>query len=123
MSSGAAAQGGEQVAVAAEEGLGLAAEGHGLGAVEAVGAAGAGAAGAAGGGAGARALAAVEAAAAVRHGRLPAGAAARPRFRTAARRGQEIAGRIAIPEPPAIEEDRTWRKNGIFSQDHIVILN
>ena len=81
---------------------GLAAEGDGLGAVEAVGAAGAGAAGAAGGGAGARALPAVEAAAAVGHGGLPAGAAADARLRPAARRLHIVAGRVAVPEPAAV---------------------
>src|SRR5882724_2168964 len=103
MSSGTAAQGREQVAVAAEEGLGLAAESDGLGAVEAVGAAGAGAARAAGGGAGSRALPAVEAAAAVAHGGLPAGAvAAGARLRPAARRFHVVAGRVAVPKPAAI---------------------
>jgi len=99
MSSGAGAEGGQQVAVAAEESAGVAAEGDGLGAVEAVGAAGAGAAGAGCGGAGAGALAAVEAAAAVTHGRLPAGAAAGPGLRSAARRLHVIAGRVAVAEP------------------------
>jgi hypothetical protein len=103
MSSGAGAEGGAQVAAAADDGAGRAAEGDGLGAVEAVGAAGAGTAGAAGGGAGAGALAAVEPAAAVAHGRLPAEAAAGASLRPAARRLQVVAGRIAVPEPAAIE--------------------
>ena len=106
MSSGTATQGGEQVAVAAEEGLGLAAEGDGVGAVEAVGAAGASAARAAGGGAGARALAAVEAAAAVAHGGLPASAATDARLRPAARRRHIVAGRVAVPEPAAVGDGR-----------------
>ena len=103
MSSRAGAESGEQVAVAAEESAGLAAEGDGLGAVEAVGASGPGAEGAALGRAGAGALAAVEAAAAVAHGGLPAGAAAGSRLRPAARRLQVVAGRVAVPEPAAVE--------------------
>jgi hypothetical protein len=117
MSSGTTAEGGDQVAVAAEEGPGLAPQGDGLGAVEAVSAAGAGAAGAAFACAGARALAAVEAAAAVAHGRLPAGAAGAAAG-AAAWDGQEIAGRIAILEPPAIELDRSLQRIGISIRDH-----
>ena len=105
MSSGTAAQGGEQVAIAAEEGLGLAAEGDGLGAVEAVGAAGASAAGATIGGAGARALAAMETAAAIAHRRLPAGAAAVTGLCPAARRLQIVAGAIAVSESAPIGND------------------
>jgi hypothetical protein len=95
-----AAEGGEQVAVAAEDGPGLVAEGDRLGAVEAVGAAGAGAAGAAFDRAGARALAAVEAAAAVDHRRLAAAGA--PRFRSAAGCLHIVARRVAVPEPAAV---------------------
>jgi predicted component of type VI protein secretion system len=108
MSSGAdgtAADGGGQGPHAAEAHADLAAQGDGLGAVEAVGAAGAGAAGPACGRARPGALAAVEAAAAVAHGRL-ATAAAEPGLGPAARRRPVIAGWVAVLEPTAAGSGR-----------------
>jgi len=105
MSSGASAEGDAQVAAAADGGAGRAAEGDGLGAIEAVSAGGAGAAGATLGRAGAGALAAVEAASTVAHGRLPAGTAAGPRLRPAAWRLQVVAGGIAVPQSAPIGND------------------
>jgi hypothetical protein len=105
MSTGTAAKGGAQIAMPAEVSACRATQRDNLGAVEAVGAAGAGATGTAFGRAGARALAAVEAAAAVAHGRLPAGASAGPGLRPAARRLQIVAGRIAILKPASVGGD------------------
>jgi len=120
MSSGRVAEGGAQVAVAAEVDAGLAAKGDDLSAVEAVGTAGAGAAGAAFSRAGARAPAAVEAAAAVGHGRLPADAAAGPGLCPAARCLQIVSRRVAVPQSAAIYEGigRSWGWRRYVSLDH-----
>jgi hypothetical protein len=63
------------------------------------------------GGAGTRAFAAVQAAAAVLHRRLAAGAAG-PGLRSAARRRQVVAGRIAVLEPAAPEGRTASRSPG-----------
>jgi hypothetical protein len=114
---GAGADAGEQRPHAAEVGAGFAAEGDRFGAVEAVGAAGAGAARTAYGRAGAGALAAVEAAAAVAHGRLSA-AAAEPGLRPTTRCGHVVAGRIAVVEAAAVQNGGSGEPVRIGCEKH-----
>ena len=101
--SGGRTQGGGKGPDAMGMGGGGAAQVDDLGRVAAMGAAGAATFGEAGGGARTRALAAMEAAAAVRHRWLATGGAG-PRAGAAARGGQEIAGGVAVVEPAAGEK-------------------
>jgi hypothetical protein len=107
MPSGTAVREADQEADAAEMEAGLAAQGGDLGRAGAMLPGRAAAAFAPGRRARPGAEAAMQATAAVAHGRLPAGAA-RPGLRAAAGRGQEIAGGIAIVEAAAAvgREDR-----------------
>jgi hypothetical protein len=109
MPSGAAhLQRREERVHAAAVGSAGAAQGDHLGRVEAVGAAGGGAAGAPLGRARAGAEPAMHPAAPVLHGWLAA-AGARAGVRAAARGGEEVAGRGAVPEPPATV---AWQAGG-----------
>jgi len=101
MPSGAAAgHGGAERGDAAAPGAGLAAQRDDAGRAGAVGEAGAAAAFAAGGSARSRAHPAMQAAAAVGHGRLAAGAL-RAGVGAAAGCCEEIAGAVAVPEAAA----------------------
>jgi hypothetical protein len=111
-SGAAAADRRDEGAEAVDAGAGLAAQGDGLGRIEAMSAAGGGAAGAAGGRARAGAEAAVHPAAAVPHRRLAA-AAAGPGAGAAARGGEEVARGGAVPQPAATVHGR--RRGGGLS--------